>query len=306
MDVYGGSGGNEISVESTPFNFSSTGVRTFLDSGSGSDYVYVDGTNGPLDLDGFSGYDNIFVGNNGSLAGISGAIDVFNYVGADYLYVDDYNDPTPRNATFASGSLTWASYAAPITWVPSASSTGGVTYLDYEAGSGSNVIDVDNTDDLYHETYISAGGRNDQVNIRATTGTLVVDGGGGINTVEIGSNTPPHRGDARRNQGGRARHRQHGGIALEVDDGGDTTGRLGTLNRRQPDLDVLRGADLLDPDDHQHRRGVCTDHSGRVRGERLDGRKHEQFQPSGPTWRAERARTRSTSRARPVTRNQRR
>ena len=105
--------------------------------------------------------DYVFVGNNGSLAGISGAVNVFNDGGADYLYVEDNNDPTPRTATFASGSLTWASYAAPITWVPSASSTGGVTYLDYEAGSGANDRRRQ-YDNLYHETYISAGGRDDR------------------------------------------------------------------------------------------------------------------------------------------------
>ena len=71
LAVYGGSGATRYGRQYEQLHY-----ETYLDSGSGSDAVYVEGTTGRIFVNGDSGQDDIFVGNSGSLAGIAGAVDV--------------------------------------------------------------------------------------------------------------------------------------------------------------------------------------------------------------------------------------
>src|SRR5262249_6301253 len=82
LAVVGSAAGSTYTVASTS-NFYGT---TWLTTGAGSDTVYVEATspttvgngefNGALFLNRNGGQDSVFIGNNGSLAGITGAVSV--------------------------------------------------------------------------------------------------------------------------------------------------------------------------------------------------------------------------------------
>ena len=90
----------------------------------------------------------------------------------------------------------------------------------------------------------------------------------GIDTVDIGSNTPIARGDAGRNQGVRARLQRLGGHRPRTSTTGTTRPRGMGPWPRQPDLDVLRAPIDWTPTTAD-RRGVRPDHLRRLRGELL-------------------------------------
>jgi hypothetical protein len=97
------------------------------------------------------------------------------------------------------GELTGLS-PAPILWTPSANPTGGVTYLNVKCGTSTanppvTHFAVFNTSNLYSGTYLlsnsdGAPGAGHQVTITGTTGGIYVDGGYGIQSVDVGNNTP--------------------------------------------------------------------------------------------------------------------
>ena len=90
--------------------------------------------------------DYVSVGTSNSLAGMQeGPWRWINVYGSTYLYISDSADTMARSATLADGSLTWASYAAPIDWSPSSTPTGGVTYVAVYGGTGGNTFTVADT-----------------------------------------------------------------------------------------------------------------------------------------------------------------
>ena len=184
LAVWGGEGGNIFNVNDT----SNLYGRTYLLAGTGSNAVnnvYVYGTTGALNIDGGPGFDSVDVG-EGSLAKINGQVLVYNSysVGSSDLYIDDHLDTSGETATLDDGELTGMGASAPIEWVPSASISGGVTFLVVEGGTGRNMFLVNNTSSLYYETYLSTGGGTvtNTVDVYATTGALVI-GGSGTDTL---------------------------------------------------------------------------------------------------------------------------
>ena len=175
LAVNGGPGGNTFNVHNTSSLFDGTNLST----GNGSNEVNVDGTTSALNVDGGAGFDWVDVG-VGSTAAIKGTVDVYNSSssGSSYLEVDDSSDTTGRTADLYNGGLTGLGAGAPIDWIPSASATGGVTYVMAYGGSGGNTFNVHNTSNLYHRTYLSTGTGSNTTDIIGTTGALWVTGHG--------------------------------------------------------------------------------------------------------------------------------
>jgi hypothetical protein len=182
--VLGGSGGNTFDVNNT----SNLYGGTYLSPGTGSNYVEVLDTTGPLNVNGGAGSATVLVGGNGTLAGINGLVYVFNSSssGSSALYIDDNLDTTGQIANLYDGELTGLGSPAPIEWSPSSSSTGGVTDVAVYGGSGGNTFDVNNTSNLYGGTYLYTGSGTNTVNDIKTTGALQI-GGSGTDTL-VGPN----------------------------------------------------------------------------------------------------------------------
>jgi Ca2+-binding RTX toxin-like protein len=229
LSVYTGSAGNTITVLNTPNN--GHGVSTYIANygGSGSNTVNVYGTSSSLTLNGGAGFQSVDVG-LGSLASINGYVSVYNSssLGSSYLYVDDSADATPRTWNLYNGQLTGIAPAT-IYWTPSSSSTGGVTYLSITGGTGADSFNVFNTSPFYYYTYLSTGGGNDAVNIRATSGSLYDYNPSGTDTTVIGSLAPATAGGTLDGINGYVDVYGAGPTALVVDDSGDTLNRTAVL-----------------------------------------------------------------------------
>jgi hypothetical protein len=205
LSVYGGSGGNIYYIDGTGDFFGGTYLETGA-SNSSFNSVYVEATSAPsngsvgtlegsLTVDGGDDGQLVTVGNNGSLAGIKGAVQVLDSgSGFSYLMIDDSADSKGRNATLSDGMLTGLANQAPITWDDgsSSSNSGGVEYVQIEGGAAADSFTVTNTGDLYtppgsqFTTQLLLGVGNNKVNVQATTGGLDIEEGLDA-TVTIGS-----------------------------------------------------------------------------------------------------------------------
>jgi hypothetical protein len=130
---------NSVQTSGLPtVNYSGTGVAglNFI-SGTGYDgvFVYSTAANAPVNLTVGGGQDTVFVGDNGSLAGIAGAVNVQhgNNSGKTGLVVDDYAE-SGRNATITSSSVSFTGIPT-ITY-------GGLSSLEVVGASGNNTITV--------------------------------------------------------------------------------------------------------------------------------------------------------------------
>src|SRR5262249_43112140 len=127
-------------------------VATFLQTGAGNDTVNVLATTGPLYLDGENGTDTVTIGSlapllGGPLANTAGPVNVDNSSGGTTLRMDASGDTVSKTATLTDGLLTGLAPAA-ISWIPTASTTGGVNFLDVLGGIGGNTFNVPNTSNL--------------------------------------------------------------------------------------------------------------------------------------------------------------
>jgi hypothetical protein len=185
LNIYGGSGGNDFTVLSTPQN--SVGVSTYLNAGAGSNSVRVLTTNGSLYVDAGQGGGNVIIGTLdpyptliGDVANINGFVAVLRAASLD---VNDAKDTTGRSATLTSyGSLIGLA-PAPITYGNDVSS------VAIQTGSGNNAITVAGTYGGIPVTLFDYFGYN-SVNVESTSGPLYVDGGCGAQTVTIGNLAP--------------------------------------------------------------------------------------------------------------------
>ncbi len=221
LTIYGGSGGNRFNVLSTPSTYTgSYAGYTWISSGAGSDTVNITGTAATLSVFNDGGLDNVHIG-NGTLAGISGAVNVSG-AGATYLYVDDGSDTSPHSPTLTGTSLTGLSPGT-IQWAASKTGTGGVTYLKI-AASGVSIVTVADTPDVLYSTDLSVNGGS-QVNIRGTTGTLNVSAGAGLDSVYIGDDGELTDILGAVNVSGA------GSIQVYIEDGSDPNAHSATLTR---------------------------------------------------------------------------
>jgi hypothetical protein len=227
LSVYGGSGGNTFNVENTS-NFY---YWTYLYTGVGNDTVNVYATTGGLDDYNPGGADtaNVGLGNMGS---INGWVDAYG-PGSTSLVLNDYNDTTGRTVSMYDGELTGLA-PAPIYWTPTSSSSGGVTGLQMQGGSGGNIFNVYNTSKFYQDTFLATGVGNDTVNVYATTGRLTTFNNGGQDSIDVGHGTLANIQGAldvatQWDYGATTLLLAHGATTLLLDDSGDSTSHTVTL-----------------------------------------------------------------------------
>jgi hypothetical protein len=218
LDIKGGSGGNTFNVNDTIPQW------TDLFDGSGHNRVNVKGTTGTLYIAGGAG-DVVDVENNGSLAGIHGAVRV-GTPGASTVYIDDSADKTGRTATLDQGHLTWTNYAAPVYWAPTAKGSSGLAFLGVYLGTGTNSVLVKNTDIAAQGTLVQSFGTTG-LTVQGTTGSLRYDGThNSTDTVVIGSQGSLSGIKGALDLYGSAR------MNVTVDDRADKTGRTATFGPR--------------------------------------------------------------------------
>lgn len=235
LKISGGSGGNTWNIANTS-DFGA-GATTLQSGNAGSyNYVNVAATTGALNLDGWSGYQSVAIGDaNGTVSGIRGAIDVYNSdpTGYSVLYVRDEGDTTGTSATLGDGSLTGLTPAA-ITWTDDVSSTnfyGGVAWLNVYGGSGGNTWNVTNVGPLYAGTGLNSGsglGATDTVNVAATNGMLVLNGQADRQQVTIGNQAAATSKGTLANIKGIVdvyNSNSSGATTLTIDDSGETVAK---------------------------------------------------------------------------------
>jgi hypothetical protein len=140
LALNGGSGNNTYNFD-TPQGF----LGDTLDAGYGNDTVNVKGTDYPLTIMGENGSNSLVnVGNNGSLAGIAGDVNVGNGCGRATLVVDDSADTVGRTATITSSSITGLSAGGgAINYTAAGSATSyGVSAVTIDGGKGANTFNV--------------------------------------------------------------------------------------------------------------------------------------------------------------------
>jgi hypothetical protein len=233
LRIYGGYGGNTFYVYGTPTN--GHGVSNYLNSGNGSNTVYVAGTNNYLSVDGGSGVQSVYVGTSsssfgsGNLANIQGSVDVYNSstAGFSYLYVDDSGDSSGQTMNVYFDQITQTASSANIYWTTYGSGYGGVTYLQTRGGHGYNTFNVYSTGSspwsYFTDVETGTGGAN--VNIQSTLGSMEVNNQGGHDNVTIGSLAPTDSGGTVANINGYVDIFGTGDTWLYVDDSGDTSGK---------------------------------------------------------------------------------
>jgi hypothetical protein len=217
INVNGGNGGNTFIVENTANN--SASPLTILTAGAGKNSVTVRRTSGPLLVDGQGGADLVDVG-GGSVQNIKAPVTVGNLAGFSTLVVDNSADTVNRVMTMSVGTFGTIAGLAPATISYLANEVNQVQVL---GGNGTNQYTINNTvSNSSNPTTILRGGTgNDTFNLRGSTGTLQIDGGGGSDVINVG-NTPTGAANVKGTLG---LGDTGGKIRLEVFDGGDTASR---------------------------------------------------------------------------------
>jgi hypothetical protein len=237
LNVTGGSGRNTFTVTSTPSN--GLGVSTYLNSGGGytSSVVNLEGTNGPLTVDGGNTSQAVYVGSHGAslggtLAAIRGPVFVENSGTLSFtsLYVDDGGDTTGQTWNLNSGGLTSTGMPGTIRWTNAGPASSGVDYLQTRGGSGPNTINVNATGSgTFYLTDVYTGTGGATVNVRGTLGPLDVVNQGGQDYVNVGSDgIAPDSTLA--NINGWVYAYGDGSTYLYLGDSGDATGRAADLS----------------------------------------------------------------------------
>jgi acrosin len=227
INLQGGSGGNTFNVKDTLID-----VTTTLNTGQGADTINVQGTTGPLVLNGQSGLDTVNVGQGGSVQGIKGALTVTNSGSFSALNVDDHLDPTGRVVTMdVANGIGTITGLAPATIKYTAGDVGSVSV---SGGDGANTFNVANTvsnpevpTTTIHTGTGVAGAKFDVVNVLGTTGALNIDAQGGSlpgDEINIGK-----AGNARGILGAVAVSTSNNNTLLVVDDSADTVSRTVTV-----------------------------------------------------------------------------
>jgi serine protease len=131
LTVYGGSGGNTVTVVATP-----GGIPTVLGSGTGADSVTVlaTGAGGSLTVNGQAGVDTVTLGNAGNLDQILGPVTVNNPLGSTNLIVDSSAASSAQTITLNSTQVAGAAPAA-VTYA-------NVSTLTVKGGPGADTFQV--------------------------------------------------------------------------------------------------------------------------------------------------------------------
>jgi hypothetical protein len=180
LTVHGGSGSNTYNVAATP---TSAGGTTTLDTGFGNDTVNVQAATEPLTVD-LGGPGTINVGSTSrTLDSIQGTLTLNHVFGPGTLNVNDDGSTAAQTYTLNGSSVT-------RTGAGLISYGSAVVSIVVNGGQGSNVYDVQGTENLSSTTLNTGNGR-DTVNVQAINSPLTVNPGSGTDMVNIGdtSNT---------------------------------------------------------------------------------------------------------------------
>jgi hypothetical protein len=229
--------GININAGSNGDDFTITGGSSFqtitMTGGAGNDTFNVLATVGPLNINGGGGQDQVNIG-NGTVSNINGAVTVSDTGGSASVLVEDYADPFGQTVSMYDSLLTGLT-PAPVSWTPTATGSGGVSYLHILGGTGNNNFNVYNTSNFGSGyTWLQSGnGSNgfNTVNVETTQGTLFADGGSAFQQVLVGSNAPFGNGTLAGINGLVSVYNSNpsGYSFLTLDDSGDTAGKVASM-----------------------------------------------------------------------------
>ena len=210
MNITLGSGSDTFNVQST-----NSTTQTTLNTGSGTDVVNVGSLEPAAD---------------GLASGVQGAL-IVKGGGNDTMNVDDTGDTAGQTGTLTSTTLTGLGMG------DSGIVYSGLGNLNISLGQGGNTFLIISTPSA--TTRVNGGMGNDTFNVRATTGTLYLSGGGGSNVYNLGSLAPGTGGTVSGLSGAvfisggtsflRLIALADGTNTVNIDDTGDTTNVAGTL-----------------------------------------------------------------------------
>jgi hypothetical protein len=253
LAVRAGSGGNTFRIHDTPLSNTPGGLTTSVSTGGGNDLVTVDGTTGPLTLDGVGGSDTVNLG-TGSLQNIRSTVTMANSGGYSAVNVDDSADQSARTVIIYNNGPANGSYTV-IDGLPSGGDIvlrgSQLSSLAVRAGSGGNTFRIHDTPFSNtpggSTTTVTTGARGDKVTIDGTTGPLNVVGGGPNTTINLGN---PDNDGVQHIHGAVNVQIFAGGVrtALNVNDSGDTMSRTALQTLPGMGFDIIRGlapADVL-------------------------------------------------------------
>jgi hypothetical protein len=150
LEVDGGQGGDTFNVNSTAAN-TPLMLVTAAPGGSNVNTVNIKGCQSAVTVHSY-GNDIVAVGNNGSLAGIGGPVNVSNASGNDKLIIDDSRDTYARSIDIRNNAVTFAAVASDpavtINYAPAQNSSAGVNQLTLWDAWGPNQIKVDSVGTL--------------------------------------------------------------------------------------------------------------------------------------------------------------
>jgi hypothetical protein len=193
LHILAGSGGNTFRIHDTPLSAAPGGATTTVDTGAGNDMVTVDGTSGPLALNGDNGMDTVNFGAAGSVRNIMNTVFVTNAGGFSAVNVNDSTDASRVVLIYNNGDP-----IGPDTVIDGLIQNGDIVLrgdnlssLLIQTGGSGNVFRIHNTPQSLAPggvtTTVKTGAGTDMVTVDGTTGTLALNLQGGDDNVFIGS-----------------------------------------------------------------------------------------------------------------------
>jgi hypothetical protein len=191
LSIFGGKGGNTFLADTLgPFS-----SPVSLNTGAGSDHVYILATNAPFNLDGGGGSDAVVLGHDDrtlslsyDLSRFNGVLTVSNTGGQTALTAKDLTDTTARNAVLTSGQIAGLAPAT-IAYTP-----GQVASMLIDGGRAANTFNVQGTP-LGTTTTIDGGAFDDTINLGNAVhglgdllGPITFNGAAGNNTLNLADN----------------------------------------------------------------------------------------------------------------------
>ncbi len=192
--IRAGDGGNTFRIHDTPSSITLSSLTTTVLTGAGNDNVTVDGTTGALDLNvqgGFYPYQSITIGSpaGGLLDFIQGKINISGPGGTYGVGIDDHLTTAGRILTHTITASSYQRTGAALINLRDASSYYSLSSFSLSAGSAADTINVQGRPG--DSTSIAGGLGNDIINVGtaanqlAGIGTVNVDGGGGVDALNI-------------------------------------------------------------------------------------------------------------------------
>ncbi|HQR41018.1 MAG TPA: hypothetical protein PLX97_00010, partial [Gemmatales bacterium] len=184
FQINGGSGGNQFLVQSTP------NTPVTLNTGNGSDRVFVQTTAASLNINGQNGNDAVDIGKTGDVRSITGQVTISNVRGYTGVIVDASADTTQRTVILYKDkknyNLSGLTPSGDIVMVGT-----DVNSLQVSAGSGGNTFRIHDTpgDAPGVTTTIALGTGSDSVRVNGTSGDLILNTQTGQNNITVGSET---------------------------------------------------------------------------------------------------------------------